>query len=135
MAVRNRSRFTELILSWYAKNKRNLPWRGHPDPYAIWVSEIMLQQTRVEAVIPYFEHWMARFPSIHDLAMSSEQDVLNQWEGLGYYARARNLRKSAQLVMDQYGGKLPRSPSSAAQASRHRTLHCRRDRISRIRIG
>jgi A/G-specific adenine glycosylase len=108
MAVRNSSRFTEFILDWYAKNRRSLPWRGQADPYAVWVSEIMLQQTRVEAVIPYFERWMIRFPSITDLAMASEHEVLKFWEGLGYYARARNLRKSAQLVMEQYGGKLPR---------------------------
>src|SRR5512140_2840981 len=112
MARSSQSRFTERLLNWYADNKRSLPWRGHPDPYAIWVSEIMLQQTRVEAVIPYFERWMARFPSIPELANSAEQDVLSLWEGLGYYARARNLRKSAQLIVEQYGGRLPRDTAA-----------------------
>ncbi len=96
------------LLAWYRANKRSLPWRDHPDPYAVWVSEIMLQQTRVEAVIPYFENWMKRFPSVRALAAASEQEVLNAWEGLGYYSRARNLHKAARLVVEQYGGKLPR---------------------------
>jgi A/G-specific adenine glycosylase len=78
------------LLAWYHKNKRTLPWRGHPSAYAVWVSEIMLQQTRVETVIPYFEKWMRLFPNVRALAMASEQDVLNAWEGLGYYSRARN---------------------------------------------
>ena len=97
------------LLNWYKKNARTLPWRGHPDPYAVWVSEIMLQQTRVEAVIPYFETWMKRFPSVKALADAQEQDVLNHWEGLGYYSRARNLHKAAQVVVDKFDGKLPRS--------------------------
>ncbi|MGE5249985.1 MAG: A/G-specific adenine glycosylase, partial [Bacteroidota bacterium] len=87
-----------------------MPWRGHPDPYAIWVSEIMLQQTRVETVIPYFERWMERFPTIRSLAEASEQDALNAWEGLGYYSRARNLHKAARLVVERHGGGLPRDP-------------------------
>lgn len=85
-----------------------MPWRGHPDPYAVWVSEIMLQQTRVETVIPYFEKWMARFPTVTALAEASEQEVLNQWEGLGYYSRARNLHKAAKIVAEKYNGELPR---------------------------
>jgi A/G-specific adenine glycosylase len=96
------------LLEWYAQNTRQLPWRGSSDAYAVWVSEIMLQQTRVETVIPYFERWMKRFPSIRDLAAASEQEVLALWEGLGYYSRARNLRKAAQLVEEIYGGELPR---------------------------
>ena len=92
------------IASW-----ADLPWRGHPDPYAVWVSEIMLQQTRVEAVIPYFESWMARFPTVQSLAEASEQDVLNHWEGLGYYSRARNLHKAAKIVAGEFDGDLPRS--------------------------
>ena len=102
------SRFSSGLLSWYRQNGRTLPWRGHPDPYAVWVSEIMLQQTRVETVIPYFEKWMKQFPTIKVLAEASEQDVLNLWEGLGYYSRARNLHKAAQIVAEQYHGKLPR---------------------------
>jgi A/G-specific adenine glycosylase len=98
---------SSLLLSWYEKNKRSLPWREHPDPYAVWVSEIMLQQTRVETVIPYFERCMARFPSIASLAAASEQDVLNLWEGLGYYSRARNLHKAAVLICRDFDGRLP----------------------------
>ena len=85
-----------------------MPWRNHPDPYAVWVSEIMLQQTRVETVIPYFEKWMNLFPNVNALANSSEQDVLNAWEGLGYYSRARNLHKAAKIVASKFNGQLPR---------------------------
>ncbi len=85
-----------------------MPWRNHPDPYAVWVSEIMLQQTRVETVIPYFEKWMNLFPNVNALANSSEQDVLNAWEGLGYYSRARNLHKAAKIVASKFNGELPR---------------------------
>ena len=97
----------ELILHWYALNARKLPWRDHPDPYAIWVSEIMLQQTRVDTVIPYFEKWMQKFPTITDLAKATEHDVLVTWEGLGYYSRVRNLHKAMQIVMNKYNGKIP----------------------------
>jgi len=101
------SKLAELILDWYALNARELPWRGQSDPYAIWISEIMLQQTRVETVIPYFRKWMDIFPSVSDLALASESDVLSTWEGLGYYSRARSLRISAQKIMKEYYGKLP----------------------------
>jgi A/G-specific adenine glycosylase len=101
------SRLSSRLLTWYHKNKRTLPWRDHPDPYAVWVSEIMLQQTRVETVIPYFKRWMSVFPTIKKLAMASEQEVLNIWEGLGYYSRARNLHKAAKIVIDKHHGKLP----------------------------
>jgi A/G-specific adenine glycosylase len=101
-------RLSSRLLNWYNKNKRTLPWRDHPDPYAVWVSEIMLQQTRVETVIPYFERWMKLFPTVRALAKADEQDVLNAWEGLGYYSRARNLHKAAKLVTTEYGGSLPR---------------------------
>lgn len=96
------------LLDWYAQNARQLPWRSHPDAYAVWVSEVMLQQTRVEAVLPYFERWMARFPSLSSLASASEQEVLALWEGLGYYSRARNLHKAARMVVAQHGRELPR---------------------------
>jgi A/G-specific adenine glycosylase len=101
------SKLAELILDWYALNSREFPWRVHSDPYAIWVSEIMLQQTRVETVIPYFLKWMQTFPTVSGLAHASESDVLSVWEGLGYYSRARNLRVSAQKIMEEHGGKLP----------------------------
>ena len=95
------------LLAWYAQNARRLPWRESKDPYAIWVSEIMLQQTRVETVIPYFQRWMGQFPDLATLAKSDLQDVLVAWEGLGYYSRARNLHKAARMVMDKYDGKIP----------------------------
>jgi A/G-specific adenine glycosylase len=106
------SEFSNRILNWYAQQGRNLPWRGSTDPYVVWVSEIMLQQTRVETVIPYFERWMRRFPTIADLADASEQDVLTLWEGLGYYGRVRNLHKTARVVMKEFGGELPREPAA-----------------------
>lgn len=96
-----------LLLDWYRDNARRLPWRGLSSSYGVWVSEIMLQQTRVEAVIPYFERWMERFPTLESLAAASQQEVLAAWEGLGYYSRARNLHRAAQIVMESYGGKLP----------------------------
>ncbi|MBL8098885.1 MAG: A/G-specific adenine glycosylase [Anaerolineales bacterium] len=102
-------RLATRLLNWYVKNKRILPWRDHPDPYAVWVSEIMLQQTRVETVIPYFQKWMKLFPTIEKLAKADEQDVLNAWEGLGYYSRARNLHKAAKIVAEKFNGKLPRN--------------------------
>jgi A/G-specific adenine glycosylase len=97
------------LLTWYRQNRRTLPWRDHPDPYAVWVSEIMLQQTRVDTVIPYFEKWMRLFPTITQLANASEQDVLNAWEGLGYYSRARNLQKAAKIVTEKHNSELPRN--------------------------
>src|SRR5688572_23548418 len=104
------SRLSSKLLTWYHANKRTLPWRGHASrsAYAIWVSEIMLQQTRVEAVIPYFEKWMRLFPTVQALANASEQEVLNAWEGLGYYSRARNLHKAAKVVVDRYKSEIPR---------------------------
>ena len=86
------------LLDWYARHARALPWRvPDPDPYAVWVSEAMLQQTRVETVIPYYERWMARFPTLAALAAAAEQDVLLAWEGLGFYSRARNMRRMAGI--------------------------------------
>ena len=100
--------FSEKLLDWYSIHAREFPWRGHPDPYAVWISEIMLQQTRVETVIPYFQRWMDRFPSVFELAAAPQQDVLNLWEGLGYYARARNLHLAAHVIVDEHAGQLPR---------------------------
>jgi A/G-specific adenine glycosylase len=109
------TKFANRLLAWYRHNGRELPWRGSPDPYAIWVSEVMLQQTRVETVIPYFERWMGRFPSVAELASASEQEVLNAWEGLGYYSRARNLQHAAQIVVTEYDGELPRDLKALRQ--------------------
>ncbi len=104
----NKTRFSSRLLAWYGKNKRTLPWRGHNNPYAVWVSEIMLQQTRVETVLPYFNTWLKRFPTVRALAKASEREVLNAWEGLGYYSRARNFHKAARIVVEKHRGKLPR---------------------------
>jgi A/G-specific adenine glycosylase len=98
-----------LLLQWYEKNARQLPWRNHPDPYAVWVSEIMLQQTRVDTVIPYFQRWMAAFPSLAVLAATDQQAVLKIWEGLGYYSRARNIQKAAQVIVLEYDGQMPKN--------------------------
>lgn len=97
------------MLQWYDSHARILPWRENPEPYAIWISEIMLQQTRVEAVKPYFDRWMRAFPDLSTLAKASEAEVLKLWEGLGYYSRVRNIHKTAKLVMEEYGGSLPSS--------------------------
>lgn len=95
------------LLHWYPKHTRRLPWRKDNDPYHVWVAEVMLQQTRVETVIPYYQRWMERFPSLASLARADQQEVLKVWEGLGYYSRARNLHRAAQMVMEQYLGKIP----------------------------
>jgi len=100
------------LLAWYERNARQLPWRGHPDPYAVWVSEIMLQQTRVETAIPYFLRWMERFPTIPDLAAASQQEALAAWEGLGYYSRVRNLHRAAQILVAGHAGELPGDPQT-----------------------
>ncbi len=98
----------EKLVAWYEENKRDLPWRKEVSPYRTWISEIMLQQTRVTAAIPYFERWMRLFPTVFDLAAASEESVLKAWEGLGYYSRARNLHRAAKIVAEKFGGELPR---------------------------
>lgn len=96
------------LFSWYRENARSLPWRGgERNPYAVWVSEIMLQQTRVQTVIPYFEKFMERFPDVQKLAEAEEEEVLNYWEGLGFYARARNLHRSARIICEQHDSEVP----------------------------
>jgi A/G-specific adenine glycosylase len=104
--------FAQQLLNWYSLRARHLPWREQPSPYAVWISEIMLQQTRVETVLPYFLSWMERFPDVETLANSSLQDVLSAWEGLGYYGRARNLHRAAQIIVDKYAGMLPADPGA-----------------------
>ena len=101
---------TAALLSWYDRCARDLPWRGFHDAYRTWVSEAMLQQTRVETVLSYYPRFLERFPSVSALAEAPEEDVLKAWEGLGYYSRARNLWKGAKQVMQEYGGVLPRDP-------------------------
>jgi len=99
--------FSRKLLSWYWANRRDLPWRRTRDPYHIWVSEIMLQQTRVDTAIPYFNRFVERFPTVRDLAEAPEADVLKLWEGLGYYSRARNLQAAARQVVERHGGQVP----------------------------
>ncbi|MBS4914014.1 MAG: A/G-specific adenine glycosylase [Veillonella sp.] len=107
--MRTDSAWTGELLDWYDRNKRELPWRETKDPYKIWVSEIMSQQTRIEAMRPYYENWMRLFPTKEALARASEDDVVKAWQGLGYYSRARNLRLGVQEVMERYGGEIPRN--------------------------
>ncbi|MBW4658905.1 MAG: A/G-specific adenine glycosylase [Drouetiella hepatica Uher 2000/2452] len=95
------------LLSWYRASGRTLPWRQTQDPYAIWVSEIMLQQTQVKTVMPYYERWLQAFPTIADLAAADQQQVLKVWQGLGYYARARNLHRAAQAIVQEFKGEFP----------------------------
>jgi len=97
------------LLTWYRKNGRSLPWRGAADPYRIWISEVMLQQTQVDTVIPYYIRWMTRFPDLAALSSARGQDVLQVWEGLGYYSRARNILRCAKVVVSEHGGRLPRN--------------------------
>ena len=99
--------FSEKILQWYGENKRDLPWRQTKDPYKIWLSEIMLQQTRVAQGTPYYLKFVEHFPTVQDLANAQEEKVLKLWQGLGYYSRARNLHASSKMVVDQYGGSFP----------------------------
>jgi len=99
------------LLGWYAQHRRELPWRKSQDPYAVWVSEMMLQQTQVRTVIPYFRSWMERFPDVKALANADESDVLHAWQGLGYYSRARNLRRAAQEMLRVHDGRVPEQVS------------------------
>ncbi|MBQ9860429.1 MAG: A/G-specific adenine glycosylase [Clostridia bacterium] len=95
------------LLMWYSTHFRSLPWRVEPSPYRVWISEIMLQQTRIEAALPYFERFISALPSVEALAAVSEEQLLKLWEGLGYYSRARNLKKTAQILVSDYEGRLP----------------------------
>jgi A/G-specific adenine glycosylase len=99
----------ERLLDWWDEGNAQLPWRESDDPYAIWVSEIMLQQTQIATVLPYYERWMAQFPTVEALAAASLDEVLKLWEGLGYYSRARNFHTAAQTVVDKYEGRIPRT--------------------------
>ena len=103
------ARLPAVLLPWYDENRRVLPWREQVSAYRTRVSEIMLQQTRVAAVIPYFQRFMAAYPSVEALAACDEGQLMKLWEGLGYYSRARNLRRAAQIVAEQYGGAFPRT--------------------------
>jgi len=104
--------FETRLLAWYDRNRRDLPWRGTHDPYAVWVSEVMLQQTQVATVLRYFSRWMQRFPTVRALAQAREADVLHAWQGLGYYSRARRLHAGARVVVERHAGELPREHSA-----------------------
>jgi len=103
----NRALISNHLITWYKKNQRQLPWRETKDPYQIWVSEVMLQQTQVKTVIPFYLRFLKIFPTVKELAQADLNKVLKAWEGMGYYARARNLHKSAKIIMDQYEGIIP----------------------------
>jgi A/G-specific adenine glycosylase len=107
------------LLDWYDQYGRNLPWRAkqphEPNPYHVWLSEMMLQQTTVVTVIPYFRHFLKKWPTLSNLAQATQDAILVAWQGLGYYARARNLHKCAQIIMQEYGGNLPRTPEELSQ--------------------
>ena len=107
--AQNNQAFSKLLLNWYERNKRDLPWRANRDPYLIWLSEIILQQTRVEQGRPYFERIVAKYPSVFELAAATEQEVLSLWQGLGYYSRARNLHQCAKTISIDYAGIFPAS--------------------------
>lgn len=100
--------FSKIILKWYEKNKRDLPWRRTNDPYKIWLSEIILQQTRVSQGLPYYNEFVKKFPSVHHLAKAKEDEILKTWQGLGYYSRARNLHATAKIISEKFNGKFPR---------------------------
>src|ERR1700676_1746546 len=100
-------RFRKQLLGWFRQFQRDLPWRRNKDSYRIWLSEIMLQQTRVAAVIPYYERFLERFPDVNALASAPQEEVLRLWSGLGYYSRARNLQRAAQQIVAKHGGQFP----------------------------
>lgn len=104
---KKKAQFQKRLLAWYARNQRAMPWRGTRDPYRIWVSEVMLQQTRVAVVMDYYARFLARFPSVHALARARSEEVLRLWAGLGYYSRARNLHAAAKKIVSQHGSKFP----------------------------
>ena len=99
--------FTKQLLAWYSENKRDLPWRRTKDPYLVWLSEIIMQQTRIGQGMPYYEEFVRAFPTVRDLAAADEQEVLKLWQGLGYYSRARNLHATARMIAGEYHGKFP----------------------------
>ena len=103
----HKKNFSILLIDWYSKNKRDLPWRKTNDPYKIWLSEIILQQTRISTGIPYYEKFLERYPNVTSLSLATEIEILKMWEGLGYYSRARNLLKTAKIVSLEFDGVFP----------------------------
>jgi A/G-specific adenine glycosylase len=117
LTVRELASFRKQLLAWFRQYQRDLPWRLSKDPYRIWISEIMLQQTRVAAVIPYYERFLARFPDVRALVEAPQEEVLRRWSGLGYYSRARNLQKAAQQIVALHGGEFPKEEKAAMALS------------------
>jgi A/G-specific adenine glycosylase len=105
--------FQKALLGWFAQHRRELPWRASRDPYRVWVAEVMLQQTRIAAVIPYYDRFLARFPDVHSLAAAREHDVLKLWSGLGYYSRGRNLHRAARKIVKEHEAQFPREHDAA----------------------
>lgn len=105
------------LLEWFEKNQRSLPWRKNYSPYEVWLSEVMLQQTRVDQMLPYYKRFLEQFPSVETLAQAQEEKVLKAWEGLGYYSRARNLQKAAQQIIAEHNGKMPQTKKQLIQLS------------------
>lgn len=119
--------FSEAVLDWYDRHGRHdLPWQQGITPYRVWVSEIMLQQTQVSTVLNYFDRFMASLPTVEALAAAPEDEVLHLWTGLGYYTRARNLQKTAKIVVNEYGGEFP-ATWKTHRAARYRPVHRWRD--------
>lgn len=110
-----KTELAQSLLAWYDRQGRDLPWRNTQDPYKIWISEIMLQQTQVKTVIPYYQRWLQTFPSLNDLARANLQQVLKAWEGLGYYSRARNLHRTAQIIVREHQGIFPTEISAVTK--------------------
>lgn len=123
---------TKPLLKWYGENKRVLPWREKKNPYEIWVSEIMLQQTKVEAVKPFYERFMRELPNVAALAVCPEEKLLKLWEGLGYYNRVRNMQKAAQKIMEVYDGVFPVRLRSVKRTSGNWKLHSGSRCIDRV---
>lgn len=107
MKQKDIDKFREDLITWFEREQRILPWRENQGPYRVWVSEVMLQQTRVETVIPYFRRFVEQFPTVSALAEADEEKVLKAWEGLGYYSRVRNLQSAVKEVHERYGGVVP----------------------------
>ncbi len=113
ISARRLAALRKRLLAWFGEHRRALPWRASSDPYRIWVAEIMLQQTRIAAVVPYYDRFLDRFPTVQALAGASVDDVLRKWSGLGYYSRARNLHRAARVIVDQHSGEFPRTLGEA----------------------
>ncbi|MBS4209126.1 A/G-specific adenine glycosylase [Bacillus sp. FJAT-50079] len=111
----NIQQFQHDLVSWFTREQRDLPWRKDSDPYKVWVSEIMLQQTRVDTVIPYYERFLKKFPTLADFAAADDESVLKIWEGLGYYSRVRNLHSAVKEVVEEYGGRVPNTPEEISK--------------------